>query len=317
MSFSKEIKKEILTFKLDDDSKCLAFLSGLLNSSAHVNIDEKVITLTTELEEVTKVICSLLKKFYGYTPDVTSCSAYQIKKDSYFKITVSGETAISLLIDTGCAEIDKGSVVRKFDVDEYLIKEPTTLTAFVQGAFVGCGTSSIKIDSENRLSTGYHLEFASKNYAFLSGLGHILAQFDISAKLVKRKNLNILYIKDAEQVSNALALMGANEAVLSLQNEMATRQLRNKVNRQTNCVSANIEKTVSASIRQNDAIELIVQKIGLESLPTDLQNIALLRMANPEESLEELVKLATFKITKSALNYRLNKLIKIADKLKE
>ena len=317
LSFSKEIKKEILAFKLDDDSKCLAFLSGFLNSSAYVDINEKIITLTTELEEASIILKSLLKKFYGYTPETLLCAAHQIMRDNYYKITISGETSIRLLLDTGCAKIDNGSIVRNFDVDEYLIKESDTLRAFVQGAFVGCGTSSIKIDSESRLSTGYHLEFASKNYAFLSGLGHILAQFDISAKLVKRKNLNILYIKDAEQVSNALALMGANEAVLSLQNEMATRQLRNKVNRQTNCVSANIEKTVSASIRQNDAIELIVQKIGLESLPNDLQNVALLRIANPEESLEELVKLATFKITKSALNYRLNKLIKIADKLKE
>ena len=124
-------------------------------------------------------------------------------------------------------------------------------------------------------------------------------------------------MKDANEVSNVLALIGAFNAVLMLQNEMAIREVRNKINRQTNCISANINKTVNASIKQNNAISLIVSKIGLEELPQDLQDVALLRMANPEESLDELIKLASYKITKSALNYRLNKLIKIADKLKE
>ena len=149
------------------------------------------------------------------------------------------------------------------------------------------------------------------------GLKKILAQFEIYAKLIKRKNSYILYVKDANEVSNVLALIGAFNAVLMLQNEMAIREVRNKINRQTNCISANINKTVNASIKQNNAISLIVSKIGLEELPQDLQDVALLRMANPEESLDELIKLASYKITKSALNYRLNKLIKIADKLKE
>ena len=318
MSFSKDIKKEILKRNLDDDSECLAFLGGLINSSASVCLEQEVsLTITTEIEELVDKINNLVKKFYGIDVKAVKCSANQIKREDYYKLSLKGKVAFRLLFDTGCIKREEVSVVRNFDVDEYLIKEPKDLKAFVSGAFVGCGTSSIKIDNSARLTTGYHLEFASKNYAFLSGLGHILAQFDVSAKLVKRKNLNVLYIKDAEQVSNTLALMGANDAVLNLQNEMATRELRNKVNRQTNCLSANIEKTVSASIKQNDAIELIVQEIGLESLPTDLQNVALLRMANPEESLEELVKLATFDITKSALNYRLNKLIKIANRVKE
>ena len=142
-------------------------------------------------------------------------------------------------------------------------------------------------------------------------------QEDVAAKLVTRKNLFILYVKDANEVSDVLALMGAYNAVLDLQNEMALRTLRNKINRQTNCMSANINKMVTASIKQNDAISKIITNIGLEELPQDLQNIALLRMANPEESLDELVKLATFPITKSGLSYRLNKIIKIADKIKE
>lgn len=318
MSFSRDIKEEILNFDTDDDTQCLAFLSGLMNCSAQIDIENEVsIAITTELVKLTQKVDEIVFKFYGIHINTTFFPPHQIKKEGYYKISIEGDVARRLLLDTGCVKIENANMVRFFDIDQYLIKEQSALKLFVRGAFVGCGTSSIKIDNNSRLSTGYHLEFASKNYNFLSGLSHILAQFDVMAKLVKRKSLFILYVKDAEEVSNTLALMGANNAVLSLQNEMATRQIRNKVNRQTNCLSANIEKTVSASIRQNDAIEKIVQKIGLESLPTDLQNVALLRLANPEESLEELTKLSTFKTSKSALAYRLNKIIKIAQKLEE
>ena len=139
--------------------------------------------------------------------------------------------------------------------------------------------------------------------------------FDIFAKLIQRKNMFVLYVKDAGEVSNVLALVGAYDSVLQLQNEMATREVRNKVNRQTNCMSANINKTVEASMKQVNAIEKIISKIGLENLPEDLQTVALLRLANTEESLDELLKLSRLPFTKSALNHRFKKLLKIAEDL--
>ncbi len=318
MGFSRDVKKEVLERKPEDDGLWLSFLSGLFNSSALIDINENVLLkLHTDVKELVDVVTNICEKLYGTSPQINVEKARQIQKSDYYQITFDTKLATKLLLDTGCALLKDGKIVRYFSIDEYMVQDPENLKYFVQGAYVGCGTSSIKINKKDRMSTGYHLEFASKNYEFLSGLGHILAQFDVSAKLVKRKNLFILYVKDANEVSNVLALMGAYNAVLDLQNEMALRTLRNRINRQTNCMSANINKTVNASIRQNDAISKIITNIGLEELPQDLQNIALLRMANPEESLDELVKLATFPITKSGLSYRLNKIIKIADKIKE
>ena len=317
MSFSREIKKEVLQKKPEDDSLWLSFLSGLFNSSAVIDVNNSSLQLSTDLVELVDKLNEICNKMYGEIPKQEKIKGYQIKKNDFFKLTFAPHLATNILLDTGLICNIDGKMQRCFPIDEYMIKDEESLKYFVQGAFVGCGTSSIKINNSSRLSTGYHLEFASKNYEFLSGLSHILAQFDVSAKLVIRKNLYILYVKDANEVSNVLALIGAYNAVLDLQNEMAIRTLRNKINRQTNCMSANINKTVNASIRQNDAISKIITTIGLEDLPSDLQNVALLRMANPEESLEELVKLASFEITKSGLSYRLNKLIKIADKIKE
>lgn len=316
MSFSKDIKNEILSKQITSDLASLAFLSGLFSSSAQIDVDNLSLELNTDIRNLSDYINCITKKLYGDTVIEQECKSYQIKKENYYKLSFNTNTAYKVLLDTGCISTENGVLKRKLAVDEYMIKDEDCLKHFVSGVFVGCGTSSIKINKQDRLSTGYHLEFASKNYDFLSGLSHILAQFDVSAKLIKRKNLYILYVKDANEVSNVLALMGAYEAVLALQNEMALREVRNKVNRQTNCMNANINKTVNASIKQNDAISVIITSIGLDELPQELQNVALLRMANPEESLDELVKLAAFSITKSGLSYRLNKIIKIADKLK-
>ena len=315
MSFSRDVKNEILAKDINEDCCCLAFLSGLFSSSANIEIGQEVnLTLNTDLENLAPFVNKIVQKMYGKQAQVEICKSYQIKKEDYYRLTFEPSLACQMLLDTGCLAIKNESLTRRYKVDKYFLKEDHCLKHFVQGVFVGCGTSSIKIDKKDRLSTGYHMEFASKNEQFLEGLKEVLQEFDIFPRIVKRKNLYILYVKDANQVSNILALMSAYNSVFSLQNEIAVREVRNKVNRQTNCMSANINKTVEASVRQNDAISFIVSKIGLEQLPQPLQDVALLRMANPEESLDELVRLASFPITKSALNYRLTKLIKIADK---
>ena len=191
------------------------------------------------------------------------------------------------------------------------------IKSFCKGAFLNCATSSIKISSSPNIKTtsGYHLEFDSKYHEFLLMLSSYLAQFDITAKIIKRKNMFVLYIKDAEQVSDTLALVGANNSVIALQNEIVKREFRNKINRQTNCESGNIAKMVTASMKQLEAIEKIEKTIGLASLSSDLEEVAILRLANPEESLTDLLKLSTLNLTKSGLNHRLRKLISIADNL--
>lgn len=318
MSFSKDIKNEILSKKIEDDYSCLAFLSGLFSSSANITLSPTVnLSINTDLENLAPFVNDIVKQMYGKQAQVEICKSYQIKKTDFFRLTFEPSLAYQILMDTGCIAVKEEKLVRRYKIDKYFLEEENCLKHFVSGVFVGCGTSSIKINKDNRMSTGYHMEFASKNELFLQGLQEVLTKFEIFARIVKRKNLYILYVKDANEVSNILALIGTYNAVFSLQNEIAVRELRNKVNRQTNCVNANINKTVEASIKQNDAISTIVSKIGLEELPQNLQDVALLRMANPEESLDELVKLATFPITKSALNYRLTKLIKLAEKLKE
>ena len=127
----------------------------------------------------------------------------------------------------------------------------------------------------------------------------------------------MLYLKEASQICDLLAIIDATSCNLQLQNEIVAREMRNQVNRETNCFSANVAKTISASAKQLDAIEKIRTSIGLEKLDPDLCEVALLRIANQEESLDELLALSTIKLTKSGLYHRFKKIIKIAQSIED
>ena len=200
-----------------------------------------------------------------------------------------------------------------------MLLEDDSKRAFVKGVYIGASTSSIKLSSDTYQScgSGYHMEFVSQSHKFLLDFSSILAEYNIIGKIFERKNSFVLYIKDVNTIQDLLALVGANESVLNLSNEIITRELRNKVNRQVNCINANINKTVEASLKQVAAINTIINTIGLDSLSEDLQEVAVLRLANQEESLDELLKLSTIKLTRSGLNHRFRKLLKIAKTLEE
>ena len=124
-----------------------------------------------------------------------------------------------------------------------------------------------------------------------------------------------MYIKESEVVSDLLATVGAFRGLLKLQNEIAIREVRNNVNRQNNCLNANISKTVNASLKQMQAINKIKNTIGFEKLPINLRQLCLLRIANPEESLENLTKLMPNNITKIVINHQFRRIIKISESI--
>ena len=319
MSFSKEIKREIMSNALFSKEQALAFLCGLNFSSAHFELNENSVKnykITTDFEELLPYIKMLLEFVYNDKSfEMELLPAFKIGKTPYFDITLDNETAKKMLLDIFMVENLGGKLQTTNQINDKLLDSEDGLKGFVSGVFIGSGTSSIKLDT-NRKTTGYHLEISNSSYELLHEISVALAQFDILAKLTKRKNMYVLYIKDAEEVSNILALMGASNAVLTLQNEIVTRQMRNKINRQNNCFVSNFSKTLNASFNQLEAIRLIDETYGISSLSQDLQEVALLRLANTEESLEQLLKLTKTPLTKSALNHKFQKLIKMASKIK-
>ncbi len=321
MSFSRESKEEILQTEIEDDTCALAFLSGLFHSCGEIKkVGSKTsIKIISDVDKLFDFVKNIIKRLYGdeISPEVSE--NYNISKNTIYEISFDTDKFKNLLLDAGAIDFDEDGMKFKFEIDKNLILEDEPCRAFIKGVYIGASTSSIKLskDATQSCGSGYHMEFDSQSYEFLNEFSHILARYSIIGKIFERRNSYVLYIKDASTIQDILALVGANNAVLALSNEIVTRELRNKVNRQVNCINANINKTVEASMKQVDAINTIINTIGLESLTEDLQEVALLRLANPEESLDELLKLSTIKLTRSGLNHRFRKLIKIAGTLEE
>ncbi len=320
MSFAKDSKLEIINGEIEDALCAQAFLSGLLHASGTItkNSEGLRLDIVTDFKEIFDCLNSIVTKLYGNKLTLDIADDYIINKTTYYRIMFPAEITMQVLQD--CAMLDsEGGLLLSGEIDSQIVADEESKRAFIKGAYVGCATSSIRLSElgSQMPTTGYHVEFASHHQTFLEGLKGLLADFGIVGRIATRKKIFVLYIKDSEAIKDLLALVGANDCVLSLADEMAKRGLRNTVNRQVNCINANINKTIDASMKQIEAINYINKKMGLDSLPDDLQEVAVLRLANPQESMEELLKLSTIKLTKSGLNHRFRRILRIADFLKE
>ncbi len=320
MSFSRQSKEEILKVDIEDDVASLAFLSGLIHSCGEIaKINNKIsIKIVSDIDKLFAYCQKIVKRLYGDDVEPELAENYNINKNNFYEISFDVEKFKQLLLDVGVIDFSDG-LSFNFEIDKNLLYEDDAKRAFIKGVYIGASTSSIKLSSDTYQScgSGYHMEFVSQSHSFLVDFSNILAEYNIIGKIFERKNSFVMYIKDVNTIQDMLALVGANQSVLSLSNEIVTRELRNKVNRQVNCINANINKTVEASLKQVNAINTIINTIGLDSLSEDLQEVAVLRLANQEESLDELLKLSTIKLTRSGLNHRFRKLIKIAETLEE
>ena len=186
------------------------------------------------------------------------------------------------------------------------IKEEEKKKAFIRGCFLGAG-------SINNPENSYHLEIILSNENNLKVLQEILNEFDIHAKELITKNRYSVYIKDGEEISKLLALIGANKAVMQFEDIRIKKEMRGKVNRIVNCETANLNKTINAAIEQIAAIKKLQEEGRFNKLDDNLKEIAILRIENPDISLVELGKLLKEPVGKSGVNYRLKKIMEIAN----
>ncbi|RIM72840.1 DNA-binding protein WhiA, partial [Staphylococcus arlettae] len=149
------------------------------------------------------------------------------------------------------------------------------------------------------------------------GLTKLMNEYDLNGKHLERKKGSIVYLKEAEKISDFLSLIGGYQALLKFEDVRIVRDMRNSVNRLVNCETANLNKTVSAAMKQVESIQLIDKEVGLDNLPDRLREIAKLRVEHQDVSLKELGEMmSTGAISKSGVNHRLRKLNEMADKIR-
>ena len=190
-----------------------------------------------------------------------------------------------------------------------MIKSLCCKRAFLRGAFLSVGSIS-------NPEKGYHLEFVCSDTGQAAQLVEILLAYEIKARIVARKKYQIVYIKESEEISMLLNVIGAHVSLMKLENLRILKDMRNTINRKVNCETANINKTVSAAVKQIEDIIFIRDTIGLEQLPAGLCDIAKLRLERPEASLKELGEALNPIVGKSGVNHRLRKLSIMAEELR-
>lgn len=201
----------------------------------------------------------------------------------------------------------------KIENYEIIIKDLSDINenekkSVIRGAFLGAG-------SINNPERTYHLEINLSNKANLEYLFNILGNMNMKCKKLEQDNKYSIYLKDGEEISSLIALLGANKSVLRFEDIRVQREMRGKVNRIVNCQTANLNKTINASVEQIDAIRKLQESHKFNKLDKNLKEIALLRLEFPDMSLIELGKKLENPIGKSGVNYRLKKIIQIANEL--
>ena len=294
MSFSKRCKKEILKKEPDYkeiDMELLAYFY-FQGSIRIVNNSYQILFKASENIEA-RYIYKIIKEKYNYSPAMEIQNKRKFSKDRSYVVLVED----SKVADKILALADSYSL---YEFENFFenIKSRNEKKIILKLAFLLKG-------SINDPYRGYNLEInvQQKEEALL--IGKIMEEFSINPKLN--------FIKDSDKISDFLALIGANKSLFDLENVRAMKSIRNDINRQTNFDKANIDRTVKAAFRQVDAINKLKEKNILENQAEDLQKIAELRLAYPYISLEELGKMMTPVLSKAKVNYRLQKLIKLAE----
>lgn len=314
LSFSSRVKNE-LTRHVDAGRHCnIAEISALINICGEVSVheDKQVsIKFQTENPAVARKYFTLIKKTFNINTEVLVRQNTQLKKNRvYFLYITDSDNSLKVLKATGLIEEKDGKILRRPGIHPLIIKSTCCKRAYIRGAFLGAGSLS------NPEKT-YHLEFVNQEYKHSKDLQELINSFNMDAKIIKRKNHYIVYLKEGEQIVDLLNVMEAHLALMDLENVRIIKEMRNNVNRIVNCETANLKKTVSAAIRQVEDIEYIDKTIGLSSLPKNLEEIARYRIKYTEASYKELGAMLDPPVGKSGVNHRLRKLSSIADRLRE
>ena len=301
MSFASNIKQHLCSIVPDAPCCQAAQLCALICFSASVNAQKKL-KIKTENEGVAEHAKHLLSQIIS--PDEFS-HALPKSESGIHTIMISNQDSLAALSDALMLSQNGDTYLYPFKT---IYSSACCKTAFLRGAFLGGG--SVSDPSKN-----YHAEFVTKTAKLADMLFELLLSEQISAKITVRKNSFVVYIKDSEAIASLLGLMGAGMSMLEFYNIKIEREVRNNVNRQVNCDSANLDKVTAAAGKQIAAIKKIESTIGFDSLPSTLGEIATLRVQNPEMSLKELGTLLNPPIGKSGVNHRLERICEIAQKL--
>ena len=308
MSFSGMVKEE-LSRQISTARHCrIAEIAALLSACGKMTA-AGILRFQTENDAVVRKYFTLLQKTFNIETEIAIRESRQMKKGNVYYVEITDPGQVETVLQGTKLSVNEGDGETLYTENALLTQQSCCKRAFIRGAFLASGSIS---DPEK----GYHFEIVTQDERKATHLQEIICSFQIDAKIVLRKKSYVVYVKEGAQIVEMLGIMEANIALMNLENVRILKEMRGSVNRKVNCETANINKTVSAAIRQIEDIRYIEETTGFSSLPEPLEQMARLRLQYPEASLLELGKMLTPVVGKSGVNHRLRKLKEIAEDLR-
>lgn len=312
MSFSGEVKEE-LSRQLQKSRHCqVAEIAAILSFAGKLETEETpVLQVYTENLSLARKYFVLMRKTFCADVKIAVRQSRYLQKNRMFVISLKDPEEVGKVLQAVKWQNEAGEDIRGEElVQRLLVQKNCCRRAFIRGAFLSAGSMS---DPEK----SYHFEIVCVSEEKAKQLMEIINSFSIEAKIVQRKKNFIVYVKEGSQIVDLLNIMEAHVALMNLENVRILKEMRNSVNRQVNCETANINKTVNAAVKQVEDINYIQETVGLDSLPENLQEIAKVRLRYPQAALKELGTYLEPPVGKSGVNHRLRKLCEIAEDIRE
>ena len=300
MSFTSIVKNEISKL----ESKEAENISELSAIFRNISIVQNSIKITTENASVARRIFSLIKETFFITPKIIVRRGYNFNKNYIYILEINKK--VTEIIN----ELEINSNIPR----QYIYSDEQLARAYLRGVFLSCG--SINDPKKSR----YHLEFIVDNEEYADFISSLLNHFDLNSKVLKRENKYMIYMKEAEKISDFLRLMQAIQAVFYYEDIRIYRDHKNMTNRLNNCEQANVDKIIETAMNQLKDIKKIEDADAFDLLDEKTKEAAIYRKKYPETSLLELSEIISIEtgntITKSGLYHRFHKIKEFAQKIK-
>lgn len=308
MSFAARTKKELTQLRAKSccqtaELTALVEHCGILPPPAN---GRPLLDLATENAAIARRIYTLVKERTHEPLEVVVQRKMRLKKNNIYTVRLRKDCMVFL---ESLGLLENGTFMHRIPQD--VLQRACCRKAYLRGAFLAGGSVN---DPDG---TTYHLEILSKTREHGRDLIRLLAEFELHGRLIERKKGFVAYIKEGEKIVEFLGLVGAHQALLHFEDVRIVKGMRNQVNRLVNCETANLNKTISAAVRQLENIRLIQREIGLDKLPEKLRAVAEKRLEFPEITLQELCDALPGKVSKSGLNHRLVKLDELARQIRQ
>ncbi len=308
MSYTVDIKEEISSIQ-STKSEMIAELSGFVRNNG--TVEDSTLSLTTENEFTIERLKSWFQSLYEVDLKVEIKDNLNFSKKNLYSLKLTDKLE-SILQDLGYWDNN----------NEYLESPPTYIVganeeirAYLRGVFLCTGSIN------NPKTSRYHMELLISKPQESVFIQKLLNIFDLNAKILNREKGYMIYIKEAEKISDFIRILGANKAVMYFEDAKIYREKKNQTNRLNNCEQANMDKVVATASSQLEQIEIIQTNGGIDLLDDKTKEALIYRQKYPESSLKELSEIISLetgkKITKSGLNHRFRKIRELSDKLKK